>query len=229
MVSRCLEKNPDARYPDASALRNDLERFAARWRRRRRARRSQPGRRRRWIAIAAAAALIVGLAGTWWYRQSARQRWVRNDALPGLAEVVERIQGLQEGRESWDAFVLARSIEAATPRDPLVEQLRPKFSGQITITSEPAGATVSAWYYDDPDAPPIVLGTTPLKESHYPRGFTRLRLTLAGRPNIDDVIWNFGLVGDAWHYTLDTNGAVPNDMVRFPPASSTCSCPGSSI
>jgi len=217
IVRRCLEKNPDARYADASELAADLRTLHGQLV-------SNPGgagvRPRRgpgaWIALAASVLVVLVIGGVMWSRNSARQNWLRNEALPQLEGIVDRIQGLQEGRESWDAYILARKIEAASPKDPFVERLRPKFTREITITSDPPGATVEAWYYDEPDAPAVPIGTTPLTKVRYPLGFTRLRLTLPGKADVDDVIWNFGLVGDTWKYPLRAIGETPDGMSYVP-------------
>src|SRR4029077_2330472 len=141
-----------------------------------------------------------------------RRRGVRNEAVPRLTAIVDHIQGLQEGRESWDAFVLARTIDAVAPGDPLVERLRTKFTREIAITSDPPGTSVYAWYYDEPQAEPVLIGTTPLPKVRYPVGFTRIRLKLAGQPDLDDVIWNLSLVGDAWAYRFPAKDEVPDGM-----------------
>jgi dienelactone hydrolase len=219
IIRRCLDKNPEARYADASGLRDDLLALSADLASKASGAGARPRARlatSRSIAIGAAIVILIALAGSWWYRNNARTRWVRNEGLPRLTEIVDRIQGLQEGRESWDAFILARQIDEAAPADPLVERLRPKFTRQIDITSDPPGAVVRAWYYDEPDAAPVVLGTTPLQHVPYPLGFTRVRLTSPGKPDIDDVIWNFGLVGDAWNYRFAAKGEVPDDMSLVP-------------
>jgi formylglycine-generating enzyme required for sulfatase activity/dienelactone hydrolase len=217
IIRRCLEKAPEARYADASELAADLralhgdlvsnpERLAAR----------PPRSRRILVAAGAAAVVFAAVAGVVWYQDSARQRQRRVEALAQLSEIVDRIQALQEGRESWDAFILARRIDDAAPDDPLVERLRSKFTREITITSEPPGASVYARYYDEPEAPGVLIGKTPLTHVRYPLGFTRVRLTLAGQPDVDDVIWNFGLVGDAWSYRFTPKDAVPDGMAWVP-------------
>jgi eukaryotic-like serine/threonine-protein kinase len=217
IVRRCLEKNPDARYSDASelrdemlTLRNDLA--------------SDPGRsglmtprsRGRRIALAALPVILLAALGAWLFRRESQQRWVRSEALPQLEAIVDRIQGLEEGRESWDAFILARRIDAVAPGDSLVERLRAKFTRKITITSDPPGATVSVRYYDEPGAAPVVIGKTPLEHVLYPRGFTRIQLALAGKLAVDDVIWNFPLIGDRWSYRLHGPSELPGDMAWVP-------------
>jgi eukaryotic-like serine/threonine-protein kinase len=227
IVRRCLEKDPDRRYKDAAGVRDDLRDLHATLI----SHASAPviarrGTARRWIAIAAAAVILLAAIGTWWYQRNARARWARNDALPRLVGIVDRIQGLEEGREAWDAYVLTREIEATGSSDPLLERLRPRFTREITVTSDPPGATVSARYYDDPQAAPVVIGTTPLNKVRYPRGFTRVHVALPGRRAVDDVIWNFPLVGDTWSYTLAAPGALPDDMSLIPAGSFSLFMPG---
>jgi dienelactone hydrolase len=220
IVDRCLEKDRERRYTDAAALRGEIKALrgehtssghsAA-------ARAGSGPARGRWIAGGGLlAAVVLAALGRAWFERDARERWLRNEALPQLDGIVDRIQGLQEGREAWDAFVLARKIEAAAPADPLLKQLRPRFSREVGITSDPPGATVQVRYYDEPDAPPVTLGRTPLEHVAYPLGFTRLRLELAGRPPVEDVLWNHSLVGDAFHYRLPARGELPDEMAWVP-------------
>jgi serine/threonine protein kinase/formylglycine-generating enzyme required for sulfatase activity/dienelactone hydrolase len=227
IIRHCLEKEPGARYKDASqvsdalrTLRDDLASDPARL-----GVKARPPRGRR-IAAGALIAVPLAILGGWQLKRSARERWVRNEALPQLQGIVDRIQFLDEGRESWDAFVLARKIDAAAPGDPLLERLRPKFTRKITITSDPPGAAVRMRYYDEPDAEPIMMGTTPLEKLPYPRGFTRIELSLAGRRNVDDVMGSAELVGDTWSYRLPAPGEVPDEMVHVPAGAFELYLPG---
>jgi formylglycine-generating enzyme required for sulfatase activity/dienelactone hydrolase/predicted Ser/Thr protein kinase len=227
IIGRCLEKRPDARYLDASELASDLRSLLGDVVSNPRGLGiSQRRSRGLWIAASAAAVILLAVIATLWYRHGERQRWVRNEALPRLTGIVDRIQGLQEGRESWDAFVLAREIDAAAPGDPMVERLRTKFTREITITSDPPGASVYAWYYDEPQAEPVLIGSTPLSKVRYPLGFTRIKLKLAGKPDLDDVIWNFGLVGDAWAYRFHAKDDAPEGMALVPSGEFAMFLPG---
>lgn len=227
IISRCLEKKPESRYADAAGLRDDLRALQG-------THSSMSGaaipRRgpspRRWLAAGVLAVVALAAVGGWWYRQSAQARWVRNEGLPELERIVDRIQGGEEGREAWDAFVLGRRLEAAAPGDPLLQRLRAKYTREITITSDPPGATVQVRYYDEPHAEPVVLGTTPLEKFRYPRGFTRLELVLAGQRPVDDVVWNQGLIGNTWHYAFQPANLVAQDEAWVPGGSFELYLPG---
>jgi dienelactone hydrolase len=212
IVRRCLEKSPDRRYPDASGVRDDLRALHATLTSQPVAAITSRATSRHRFVLAALATLAIGALAVWWYAKGTRERWVRDDALPRLASLVDRIQGLDEGREGWDAYLLARQIEAVAPSDPLVERLRPRFTRELSIASDPPGATVSVRFYDEPDAAPLVIGTTPLTKFPYPRGFTRIRLELAGRSAVDDVIWTSGIMGDTWSYTFRGPGQASDGM-----------------
>lgn len=154
----------------------------------------------------------------------ALQRWPHDEALPELARICERILVLEEGGDSWAAFVLAREIEKLAPGDPMLERLRPEFSLPVSIISDPPGAAVSARFYGDPDGERIELGLTPLANVPYPRGVTRLELELAGYRSAHDVVLNLtsGLTNatepdsPTWRYTLRRPGEIPDEMVEVP-------------
>jgi dienelactone hydrolase len=220
MVTRCLEKDPGARYPDASTLRDDLADLGAELSSdaRKYVVRRTPARGRLLAAglITAILAAVAVLFGIRWHLQSERERWVRQEALPKLEAIVDRIQRGWEGREAWDAFVLAKQIDAVAPGNPLVERLRPKFTTEAWIVSDPPGAEVHARYYDDPDAEPLSVGKTPLEHVPYPRGYTRIQLNLPGQSPIDDVFGYWAFMGRKTSYKLPAPGEVPEGMSLVP-------------
>lgn len=151
---------------------------------------------------------------------AALDRWAREEAIPELARLCDRILALEEGRESWSAFELARKIDQLAPGDPMVDKLRPDFSLPISITSHPPGARVFAAFYGDPQGAEIDFGVTPLHAVQFPRGLSRLRLELPGHRPTHDLIWNIKAhVSNAsdkdtctWHYALHTPGSIPAEM-----------------
>jgi serine/threonine protein kinase/dienelactone hydrolase len=152
------------------------------------------------------------------------QQWARNEGLPELARIGERILALEEGPDSWTAFLLAREIEKLAPGDPMLERLRPDFSLPISIATDPPGAAAFACFYGEPDGEWLDLGRTPLERIPYPRGLTRLRLELAGHRTTHDLVWNLSRgFNDAtdpddgcWRYTLVRPGEVPDEMEPVP-------------
>jgi len=164
----------------------------------------------------------------------ALQRWPRDEGLPELARICERILVMEEGSDSWKAFLLAREIEKLEPGDPMLEQLRPEFSLPVSILSDPPGAAVSARFYGDPDGERIELGRTPLENIPYPRGVTRLELELAGHRTVHDLVLNLtkGLTNateadsPTWRYGLRRPGEIPDEMEEVPPGGYPLYMPG---
>ena len=151
---------------------------------------------------------------------SALRSWPRDAALPELARLCDRILTMEEGRDSWTAFELAREIDRIAPGDPMLERLRPDFTNPVSITSDPPGARAFAAFYGDPDGREIELGDTPLRDIPFPRGLTRLRLELPDHRPVHDLVWNLARtmtnasdeVTGTWHYALRRPGGIPDDM-----------------
>jgi dienelactone hydrolase len=152
------------------------------------------------------------------------ERWPHETGLPELARICERILVMEEGADSWNAFLLGREIEKLAPGDPMFERLRPEFSLPVSIRSDPPGAAVSARFYGDPDGDALELGRTPLENVAYPRGVTRLELTLPGHRTVHDVVLhlnrNFTNATEegspTWRYVLRKPGEIPDEMEEAP-------------
>ncbi len=155
---------------------------------------------------------------------TALRRWPRDEGLPELTRLCDRILAMEEGRDSWTAFELAAEIEKLAPGDPLVERLRPDFDNPISITSDPAGARVFAAFYDDPQERELDLGPTPLCNHPFPRGLTRLRLELPEHRTAHDLVWNLGPTMTnasdpttcTWHHVLRRPTELPDEMEEVP-------------
>ncbi len=161
-------------------------------------------------------------------------RWAHDEAIPELASLCDRIFVLEEGRDSWTAFELAREIDKLAPADPIVEKLRPEFSLPISIVSEPPGARVLAAFYGDPDGAEVDFGVTPLADVPFPRGLSRLRLELAGHRTVHDLVWNLTETTTnaseastrTCRYTLRPAGELPDGMEEVPAGAFPVFLPG---
>ena len=154
------------------------------------------------------------------------RRWAKTDGPAELARVVDRIQGLEEGPEAWEAFQLAREIAGFEPDHPQLARLQDVYTRAITITSTPPGARVSVRYYGAPDSEWLNIGTTPLESARWPKGFTRLRIELDGHRQVEDVIWNMEFVGTVFEYPLWPPGSLPEEMEWVPAGTFPLFMPG---
>jgi len=152
------------------------------------------------------------------------RRWAREEGVPELSRICERIHVLEEGRDSWSAFELAREIGKLAPGDPMLERLRPDFEYPVSITTSPPGARACIRFYGDSEGGEIPIGVTPLEAIPFPRGLTRLRLELAGRRTVHDLVWILGknlmnasdTETGTWHYTLRDPAELPAEMEEVP-------------
>jgi formylglycine-generating enzyme required for sulfatase activity/dienelactone hydrolase len=235
IIRRCLEKDPERRYPDALEVRDDLESLrsdlisgiseaavAGRPSGGTHARRARSGP----ILLGALVAVLLAVLGGWWLQRGSRARWARNEALPELERIVGEIQFLQEGPDSWKAYELASEIDQVIPDEPRLARLWPEFSREIRITSEPAGAAVFTKYYGEPDSEWKAVGYTPLEPVRYPLGFTRIKLELPGHRPAHDLIWNFGYIADEWGYELHPEESLPDEMEWVPSGAFMVHIPG---
>lgn len=152
--------------------------------------------------------------------------WAGGEAGGELSRIVDRIQGLEEGPEAWEAFQLGREIAKLAPNDPQLERLQSYFARPISITSEPAGARVLVQYYGAPESPWTEMGITPLEGVQWPKGFTRLRLELDGNRASEDVMWNMEFIGSAFHYPMSKPGQWPDEMAFVPAGTFPLFMPG---
>jgi serine/threonine protein kinase/formylglycine-generating enzyme required for sulfatase activity/pimeloyl-ACP methyl ester carboxylesterase len=223
IVTRCLQKDPQARYPSSAALLQDLKgcrdllfsESGAILTRERIVREIK--RPRNLIPIALVLVSLV-TAGVVWVKHSREARWTRETAIPEISQLYD--QGRIE-----EAYALAGRAEKAIPGDATLAKLWPLISYQVSIDSSPTGAAVYRRTYGDVNAPWIFVGRTPVKDIREPLG---------------EFIWKFEKPGFGtalrmttslfgWYLrpprraagvvTLDELDKIPSGMVRVSPAS----------
>jgi serine/threonine protein kinase len=110
--------------------------------------------------------LIIVATAIWFYWRSANLAWAR--------EQIPRIEGLVKLQKYFEAYDLATRTQEYLPDDPVIARLMPAISDAISVTTEPAGATVFLKRFK-PDAagkspPREKVGTTPINGLRVARG-----------------------------------------------------------
>jgi len=175
VVARALEKHVSKRYPSAGALLADLQAV--------RAETTGPSAapatvsqilRRPAVAIAVLALVAIAAVPTVLaVRRATRARWVREEAVPQLTQLVARDDYLA-------AFGLAEDIERSSPNDALLENLWPQFSARGSIVTSPDGADVYVQPYAATDDRWTYLGRTPVEGIRLPRVVLKFRVEKSG-------------------------------------------------
>jgi len=109
------------------------------------------------IALVALAVIVVG----WFVRQSLNQRWARKQ--------IPEIQALSKAGRTFEAFDLAVQTQKYISDDPIIQQLMPTISDSISVTSDPAGASVYLKRFTA-NATRQLIGQTPIANLQIARG-----------------------------------------------------------
>jgi hypothetical protein len=103
------------------------------------------------------------MVAAWYVHRGTRQRWARQQALPEIERLVESSPGSGD-LNRWQAFELGSEAERWIPNDPLLERLRERYSGLVTVHTDPPGARVLARPYAAVDEVWESLGVTPIDQ-----------------------------------------------------------------
>jgi formylglycine-generating enzyme required for sulfatase activity/dienelactone hydrolase len=203
IVTRALEKNPEARYASGDELVAAL------------ALESVPvvprnPKRRRWLVAGLAATVIVaaGLGGWSLYTKS-RVNWAQSEGLPEITRLLAEGQGLA-------AFDLAQEVGAIIPNDPAFQQAWAEAAPSPLVRTEPEGAEIYIRELGAGDTPWRHLGTSPL-QAPLPRGYFLWKFVKPGFAETTLASPTWGSVVPA---RLAPDGQVPDGMVLVPGADS---------
>jgi serine/threonine protein kinase len=200
IVAKALRKDRDERYQtmrdlliDLKALRDELD-HEARLARSDLARKAAPeppslegvGRARRklwrpavWLVLAA----LLALGGF------ATRAYLRHHNEAWAADSVARLSRLAQEGKYPEAYELARRVQPVRPNDADLARILPLVSDDLSVSTDPPGATVWLQRAETPTEPPQTLaGKTPLNHASIPRGDYVLRLELAGREPFERTI-----------------------------------------
>ena len=210
-VRKALAKAPVDRFATAAAFVAALSSEATaddggRWSR---------GRK---VAAATAAFLVVASAG--WLLAHGRSSGAR-DATWARTVAPREIMRLAEAAV-WDsAWTVARQAERLAPDDTTLRSLWPRIARQLTLESDPPGATVYRNAYAA-DGPWDELGPTPLRKIWLPNRMSRLRLVKEGYDTVEVTLLTTNAEnlrpgrGGVPLYRLFPRGELPPGMVHVP-------------
>lgn len=206
IVARCLEKNPEERFPSAQGLSDAIEALSEEQTTERPPVVSEAPAKKSggWkFALAFLVILAPAVAAIWFLHSTSDARWAR-DALPEIVRMVD------EG-DYFGAFELARRVEAIRPEDPLLGRLWPQFTFEASVETDPPDADVSIGRYGAADGEFVALGKSPMLQIRLPNVPLEYRVAKQG----------FVPAEGAWHrwfgdlkVELDEEGSVPSGMVR---------------
>ena len=177
---------------------------------------------RNWKVLGALVAAAAGAMVFWFANRTNDRAWLLDEAIPRIEHYLDIAD--------WEhAYRLAREADARVPGSREIEELWPRLTWLVTITSKPAGATVFRQSYTADTSAWEVLGRTPLDNIRIPYGLSRIRLELDGyRPMLRalggaHINWRELKPGSPDHllvgpenYRLDKSRELPSDMVRVP-------------
>ncbi len=233
IVTRCLKKDPAARFASGAELAQELKNcrdllFPESGAMLSPARIVREVQRPGVLVPLLLVAILLGTGAVLLVKRSRDVRWAREVALPEISK-------LSDQGKFADAYVLAMKAERSISHDPVLVQLWPVISYQTSLETAPAGADVYRRAYSDANAPWELVGRTPFKNVRQPRGnfvwrFEKAGFSTALRTTAALFGWYPSPVGQpmAATVTLDESGKAPSGMVRISPArySKTLFIPG---
>ena len=203
IIWKLLEKDPAKRYASASEVQRELAAVPA----------AQATRRSRQMRIAVWAAIVLAVVVTAWYwRTSSRERWALGTAAPEIGRLLD-------AGEYVRAAALAQQAREALPRDPMIEMLWMRATGEVSIASVPAGADVSIRPYRGGPNGWKSLGQTPLRKIRLPRDAYVWRVVKPGFAPYVFIGVPVGALPPGFHGNFDRTlklrpaGSVPLEMV----------------
>jgi formylglycine-generating enzyme required for sulfatase activity/dienelactone hydrolase len=123
-------------------------------------------------------------------------------------ENLARLEALVDNADWEAAHALALQIEAVSPDNTELGELRRRSSNLFTLTSEPPGAHVFRRAYEGTESDWVELGTTPIRDVRLPIGLSSIRLEREGYEPLQR-----NLLGGISSATRETQSAVEQGFV----------------
>ncbi len=177
IIRRCLRKRPEQRYTSMSEIGRELEDCRALtsgavsgvnlrvlFRQSKRPR----------VAIPVLLILLtLGSISAWWLHRSSKVRWARDQAVPQIAQLIEK-------EKLGEAYALAVQAERYIPDDPMLGKFWPKISWSGSIKTSPAGVSVFRKNYNTPGDTWKLVGRSPIEKRRFPFVNSQWKFELKG-------------------------------------------------
>ena len=153
---------------------------------------------------------IWGIAVTGWLVLADKDSAVsERNLVTGLNEIRRLV-----GEYNFSAaYAIAEELDEQITDDSIRKSMWSEVASELTLETNPPGATVLRRDYDSTDADWTELGTTPVDVKHFPLGLSRLRFELDGYlPREAAKI--FRRIARAGVFVLDTAETMPPGMTR---------------
>lgn len=222
IVSRALNKDPEARYSSAQPMLDDLEALRSSVKGASSVSRGSVlhGLRKEKVLIPSGFILLAVLLGLAYL--IARQGRITRAREVLLPQIDSLVHDTRAGYDNLvDAYRLALEAEEYIAGDPRLEKLLVQCSGRISVQSDPPGARVYVKQYSLPEDPWQLLGVSPLESLRVPLGVFRWKIdkdgyetVLAVSPTYKAVLGQNNPVPINFHRTLDAKGSIPPGMTR---------------
>lgn len=225
-VKRCLNKDPDRRFPSAADLvlelgriRNESSQTQISFQKHL----SQQFRKPAILAVVIILLLLIAACAFWLMNRNAKTQWAREQAIPEVNKLIE-------AEKFYPAFQLGEKIKQVLPTDPDLKNLWPKMSRMVDVHTTPEGASLFIKEYTSPDSPWISLGRSPQVRIRIPIGLLRWKVEKDGFITLErsDRFPQFKNPTEVatLSFTLDSKGSVPPEMVRASGENFTLEIPG---
>lgn len=216
IVSRCLEKDREKRFPSAAEVHRELARLdqilssgkltlphaMARV------------RRPRTLLPALALLLCAALLATWMARRTSRLRSARDEGMARIAQLVH------EGKYTA-AFDLAKDTEKVIPNDERWKTLWPDIARMVSVETDPPGAIIYRKDYNEPDSAWRLVGKSPA-HLMVPRGYFRWKFVKEG---FETTLSLSNSSAERFVCRLSPRQSAPPGMVLVPEAPPALSMP----
>ena len=208
LLQRCLEKDPERRFQSAQELSRELQNCQIAL--------TTPSPkaidlhallrllRRPEIALGVLLILMmISVSVCWLFNRMTKVKLAR--------ESIPEIERLIEQNKYFDAFTLAQKAEKYIAKDPILIELWPRITRDLSITATPSSADVFYKEYSNIEGEWLFLGQSPLEKIKFPRGRYRWKIEKEG------FICREFLAGGSFETDLWEEDNHPVNMVLVPP------------